>query len=121
MDYKWLAVPAVLIEALGIAVYLNKPKVSDVGNLNYIDVNGDEYLPGDYVTPEQEGIGNAEVSETGTDYDFPTTVADCTARPGSERDTCLLLYSVMNEDGSGCGAMSDPSLRDDCYYKSATV
>ncbi len=121
MDYRWLAVPALLIVALGVAVFLNQPKVSDVGDLGYIDVNGDEYLPEDYITPDEEGIGDTEYIGPKSTYDFPATIADCTGRVGGDRDTCLLLYSVMNEDGSGCGEMADSSLRDDCYYKAATV
>ncbi|HLC92702.1 MAG TPA: hypothetical protein VJH23_03270 [archaeon] len=122
MDYKWLAVPAILIVALGIALFLNQPKIAPVQGVEYTDVNGDEYLPGDYVTPEFEGIGDVRPEGgTDSDYDFPTLVSDCTNRPGVEKDRCLLLYSVMNEDGSGCSAMDDQILKDDCFAKAAAI
>jgi len=120
-DFKWLAIPAILIIALGVAVYLNQPKVNEAGDVKYIDVNGDEYLSEDYVTNDELSTGDSEGELPDSEYDFPESVADCTGRAGIEKDRCLLIFSVLNESGEGCGAMSDPVLKSGCYHKTAEM
>src|SRR3989344_4665989 len=119
--YRWLAVPAILIVALGIVLLLNQPKVTSVDDPGYIDVDGDEYLPQDYITDDELQVGDTEFLGTASDYDFPESVSDCTGRGEGEKDSCLLIYSALNEDSAGCGAMDDPDLKQGCFHRAAEI
>ncbi|HIH09290.1 MAG TPA: hypothetical protein HA254_01330 [Candidatus Diapherotrites archaeon] len=113
MNYRWLAVPVILLAALGAAIYFNQPKIADVKGVDYINVDGDEYLSDDYITPDEEIVGDGPVRDL--NVEFPITAADCDKYNPYKRDSCLLLYARMQDDEKGCSAIIDGTTRDDCY------
>ncbi|MCR4368375.1 MAG: hypothetical protein NUV67_00540, partial [archaeon] len=74
MQTNWLLLPAGAILGLLLVLFLaffsSQPPVSDAGDVEYVDVEGDEYLAEDYISPEEVGIG--EFDPNLPDYDIPT-------------------------------------------------
>ncbi len=113
-DYKWLVVPVVLLAALGLLLFLNQPKTSPAEGEEYVNVNGDEYLAQDYITPDEEGIGekNPLIKET---KGYAKSPQECLDENDSLRDFCLAEYAYFNEDEKGCEMAGEQGIRDDCY------
>jgi len=123
MTYKWLTIPAALIIALLViflaAFFLNQPPITQVEGVDYIEVEGDEYLDYDYISPEEEGIGEFDESLITADYEVATNIDECNSQDGFDKDNCLALYAIFNKDEAGCEATEDQSLRDDCFAQMA--
>ncbi len=120
MDYKWLAVPVLLILALGVALYLNQPKVGQVEGVKYQSAGGDEYLDYDYTTPEEVGVGEADpnIKTSGV---APKSLADCAAVGESEKDWCYTQYALYSGDEKGCALPGEQASKDDCFAQLALV
>lgn len=116
----FLAVPVLLILAIGIAVYFNQPKINKVDDVKYVDVNGDDYLAQEYITQDQEGIGNDPITQKDGNYFVPVKLSDCESRPqGEQRDTCYLLFTSITEKPEGCEKITDRVVKDDCFTRAA--
>ncbi|MCR4336019.1 MAG: hypothetical protein NUV57_05810, partial [archaeon] len=111
MVQKWLTIPIILIAALIvvflIASFTNQPKVNDAGAQDFVDVNGDEYLAQDYISPDEIGIGEFDESQITADYDVAETISDCDSKEGLDKDNCLGLYAIFHKDAQGCEATED--------------
>jgi len=122
MNAKWLAVPALLVLTLAVIILINQPKVNPVDDVSHVDVGGDEYLGEDYITPEEEGIGDFELNPNiPSDYLYPTSISDCDSASDFERDWCLEQYAIVSADPRGCELTSDRATQDDCYTQVAVL
>ncbi|MFH1390937.1 MAG: hypothetical protein ABIH20_01355 [Candidatus Diapherotrites archaeon] len=123
MAQKWLTIPLALIAGLIlvflIAFFISQPEVSDAGPQDFVDVDGDEYLDLDYISPDEEGIGEFDESQITVDFEVAESVDECNSKEGLEKDDCLAIYSIFHNDSQGCEATEDQSLRDDCFAQIA--
>ncbi len=121
MKYAWLAVPVLLILALGTAFFLSQPKENpqQPDDSEYVDVNGDEYLRSEYVTDpvnELKNVGQGIPS----DFIYPARLADCEAyNDASSKDKCYVLYAIRSNDVAGCESAKGVDSRDDCFFELA--
>ncbi len=121
MKYVWLAVPILLLLALGIAFYLSQPKENQtpLDDSDYVDVNGDQYLSSEYVTDPAQALSDT-AQGIPSDFVYPAKLADCekiTDTPS--RDRCYGLYSQRSGDVAGCEAAKGVDSRDDCFLSLA--
>lgn len=122
MNWKLAAaIPILLVIILGTLFLLGQPKTNDDGDIRYKDVNGDEYLPGDYVMPGS--TAETQVYLPPGLSGGPTYPADfdaCAGLPELQRDGCYRSYALLRNDRKGCDAATDVSTKDDCYISLAT-
>ncbi|GEM_PF-6246355 len=121
MKYIWLAVPILLILALGIAVVMTQPAQNPhpIDDSDYVDVNGDQYLRQEYVTDPAQELANSAGSGS-ANFIYPAKISDCVGlKDAASRDRCYLLYAVRSDDVSGCEAARGIDSRDDCFTQLA--
>ncbi len=121
MKYAWLAVPLLLILALGAALYMSQPKENpqQLNDSDYVDVNGDEYLRNDYITDPADELANVG-SGIPSNFVYPVRLADCEKyKDRDSRDRCYGLYALRSGDVAGCEAAKGVDSRDDCFMQMA--
>ncbi|MEM4257162.1 MAG: hypothetical protein QXD98_02265 [Candidatus Diapherotrites archaeon] len=118
---KLLAVPLILVLAMAIIVFLNQPKVKIVSDVNYVEMNGDEYLAEEITTTKEEQIGGYPETKIAENYFFPNELSDCESRQGAQKENCYLLYSALKGKPEGCEMLKDQTSRDDCFTRVAFV
>ena len=107
-----------LMLVLMIAVYFNQAEVIPADDASYYETPaGDEYLDYDYVSPDEEGIGDFYVPEEREFEPLPTNMSDCESKKGFDMEWCYSKYAELSGDESGCDAIEDLAIRDDCFLK----
>jgi len=124
MNNKWYTIPLALIGVLILvfllAFFLNQPKINEA-DTELFAVGDDDYLDLDYISPEEEGIGEFGTTNSPSDYFVPNKVEECEAFENQDKNDCYSLYSLFNDDESGCGLIDDTTQKDDCFTQIAYV
>jgi len=122
MKYNSLLVPIGLIVGLilvfFVAFMLNQPVINQLPEENYVNVNGDEYLDEEYISPYEEGIGEFDQSLLNEEY-APLLLEDCELETEEDKEYCYSYYSIMTGDPEGCEETTEIGLRDDCFAQVA--
>ncbi|MEM4326744.1 MAG: hypothetical protein QXZ13_01060, partial [Candidatus Diapherotrites archaeon] len=92
---KLLAVPLILVLAMAIIVFLNQPKVKIISDVNYVEMNGDEYLAEEITTTKEEQIGGYPETKIAENYFFPNELSDCEIRQGAQKENCYLPFPAI--------------------------
>ncbi|HZX20053.1 MAG TPA: hypothetical protein VFF13_03500 [archaeon] len=124
MEHKWATIPIILIIALiGVfvfAYYFESANVNEVGDADYADVGEDEYLNIEYVSPDENGIGDEyDFSTSSGDYQVAETPEECNALSESGRDNCLSLHAVFHQNEDACALIEERSEKDECFSQIA--
>ena len=124
MKTSWLTIPLVLIGILItvflLAFFLNQPKINEA-DTEFFAVGDDEYLDLDYISPEEEGIGEFGTTNSPSEYFVAEQVEECEAFENQDKNDCYALYSIFNDNEDGCGFIDDSTQKDDCYSQIAFV
>lgn len=115
-----LALIGILILVFLLAFFLNQPKINEA-DTELFAVGDDEYLDLDYISPEEEGIGEFGTTNSPSEYFVPERVEECEAFQDSEKNDCYALYSIFNDSESGCSFIDDATQKYDCYSQIAFV
>ncbi|VVB99102.1 Uncharacterised protein [uncultured archaeon] len=121
MNRAWLAVPILLVAALGIAVFLGQPKQSSVQlpDSGYVDVNGDQYSAQEYMQTPEDALRSA-VQGLPSDFVYPVKISDCDSYADRyARERCLVLYTQRSGDPKGCEPIQGIESKDACYFDAA--
>lgn len=112
----FLAVPAILVLALGIIFFINQPKVNPVPSYEKtVKVNGDEYPLEEYLMDEAPLNQITNQKPKDFNYFIPVKLSDCLTRPIETRDNCYFTYTALSGDPKGCFNINDPTDRSDCF------
>ena len=121
MNNAWLAIPVILILALVGLLFLSQPKVNPAEDVEYVDVDGDEYLDLDYISEDEIGIGDVEDEGVPTNFVLGASIEECSQLTDFEKDLCMLRYVETSGDKDTCERIVDGAIRDDCFARIASL
>ncbi len=108
-----------LILVFGAIIVLNQPKKTSLPEEDYItNESGDDYLKYEDMSIRELFEETAKSKDYNFSYEIPSSVKDCDSLDKG-KDFCYSLVASVTQDEDGCKAISDKTLRDDCYAKLA--
>ncbi|PIN84966.1 MAG: hypothetical protein COV47_04595 [Candidatus Diapherotrites archaeon CG11_big_fil_rev_8_21_14_0_20_37_9] len=120
MEKKWVYAPILVILAVIISLFIllavNQPKTLNSEKAVYEQSIGkDEYLDLDYISPEEEGIGDFTTLIEGNLGKSAASLEDCESQSDFEKEWCYVQYASDSGDIRGCDIIGDVATKDSCY------